>query len=280
VDTAKGFDPSKIALLKQTYAKGATDTELQLFLTVAAHRGLDPFSGQIVFVKRNQKVDGEWKSVGTFQVTIDGFRSVADRTGAYMPSDNLPTFAYAPNGALESATVEVLKWHEKSQQWMRIKAIARYDEFAQVTQDGKPMHMWAKMPHNQLAKCAEALAFRKAFPQQVEGLDVEGVEALPAAVEGQYTQIPETAGGQAGEGIPAETDAPKATRSVPTFATKGDQLTWIEAQRKALQWPPEKLLGYVKANWMRTTVSAMPQNELDELCGRLIAEAQPDGAGK
>jgi hypothetical protein len=66
--------------------------------------------------------------------------------------------------------------------------------------------------------------------------------------------------------------ATKAT-TVPAFDTPGDQKTWIETQRKALQWPPEKLLGYIKTNWMRSGMGAMQQNELDELCDRLVAEA-------
>jgi hypothetical protein len=40
----------------------------------------------------------------------------------------------------------------------------------QAKKDGKPNSMWAKMACNQLAKCAEALAIRKAFPEDLAGL--------------------------------------------------------------------------------------------------------------
>jgi hypothetical protein len=49
-------------------------------------------------------------------------------------------------------------------------AVAHYDEYVQKKQDGNPNTMWAKMPANQLAKCAESLALRRAFPRQLSGL--------------------------------------------------------------------------------------------------------------
>jgi hypothetical protein len=42
--------------------------------------------------------------------------------------------------------------------------IAKWAEYAQSSP------MWTKMPANQLAKCAESLALRKAFPHQLSGL--------------------------------------------------------------------------------------------------------------
>jgi hypothetical protein len=47
--------------------------------------------------------------------------------------------------------------------------VATWVEYAQVY-DGQPTEMWARMPSNQLAKCAEAQALRKAFPAELSGL--------------------------------------------------------------------------------------------------------------
>jgi len=156
----------QIELVKNTVAKGATDNELQLFLYQAGRTGLDPLLRQIHSIARKSKNEyGEWESSRTIQVGIDGFRIIAERTGKYDGQDP-PVFEYDAKGGLLSATVNVYR-KDISRPFA---GTAYFKEYCQRKGNGEPTRFWKDMPMSQLAKCAEALAFRKAFPLDLSGL--------------------------------------------------------------------------------------------------------------
>lgn len=164
---AREFSSAELDIIKSVIAKGASDTELKMFVLMAGKLGLDPLSKQIHMVKRRVKQGDEWVDAMTIVVGIDGYRLVAERTGRYCPG-RAPTYEYDAHGKPVSATAYVLKlaggaWHE-------VSAVAFWEEYAQVGRDGKPTAMWAKMPRLMLAKCAEALALRRAFPAELWGV--------------------------------------------------------------------------------------------------------------
>lgn len=132
-----------------------TGQEMQLFAMVAQRMRLDPIARQIYAVKRQGKV--------TFQTGIDGFRSTAEETGQYRGSDE-PTFGPIIDKPFPHPEWAQVTVHRVLPDGSRIdqSATVRWDEF--YPGDGQG-HMWRKMPHNQLAKCAEAAGFRKAFPR-------------------------------------------------------------------------------------------------------------------
>ena len=169
VTTYDNITPAQVDLIKSQIAVGATNDELKLFLHVADKSGLDALSKQIYFIKRGGKM--------TIQTAIDGFRSIADRTGQYCSSDD-PIFE-EKDGKLTKATVTVGKRVQGVEG--KFTATARWDEYYP---DKNPF-MWDKMPYTMLGKCAEALALRKAFPQQLSGLytgdemDQAGDQGIP-----------------------------------------------------------------------------------------------------
>lgn len=160
------FSREQIELLKSMFCKDATDDEFKLFLHACQRTGLDPFMRQIHALKRWDSVSK--KNTLSIQTGIDGYRLLAERTGKYMPGRE-PTFCYDDKGRIVSSTAYIKKMDSKGE-WHEIAATAYFDEYAAKTKDGNLTSMWATRPRGQLAKCAEALVLRKAFPADLSGI--------------------------------------------------------------------------------------------------------------
>lgn len=162
---AQAWNREQIELVKRTVCKGASDDELLLFQHVAERSGLDPFARQIHAVKRwDSKAQRETM---TIQTGIDGFRLIADRTGQYAGSDDA-VFDSEDGAHPNKAMVVVYKMI--GGQRAAFGASARWAEYVACKKGGEPNQFWTKMPYLMLAKCAEALALRKAFPAELSGL--------------------------------------------------------------------------------------------------------------
>jgi phage recombination protein Bet len=164
------FNEEQVKLIKDTVAPDATDTELQLFLYQAKRTGLDPLARQLYFLKRNVKVGAEWKKKVSIQTSIDGFRVIAERNGSYAGQSE-PEFTEANPGATPSVCkVSVFRFGPNGERYQASVGVAYWNEY--VPQSGQDF-MWRKMPHTMLSKVAEALALRKAFPQDLSGIYTE-----------------------------------------------------------------------------------------------------------
>jgi len=178
------YDANAVALIKRTVAADCNDDEFNMFIHMARALNLDPLRRQIyAFVFSKDKPDKRRMTVIT---AIDGFRAIAERTGNYRPDEDEPTYEIDPalKGPLNpvglvKATVRV--WKHSHGAWHKVTASAHWDEFAPLkdewgedekTGKRKPTGRqtldttgnWGKMPRLMLAKVAEALALRKAWP--------------------------------------------------------------------------------------------------------------------
>lgn len=160
VDFKLKFANSELNLIKEHIAADSTKGEFALFIYDAQKRGLNPLKKQIYFVKYGGKP--------SHQVSIDGYRAIAEATGKY---DGMSEVKFGDTTTYKE--LQVPEWAEvtvyRKGAAHGFPARVYFEEFVQVFQN-KVGAQWAQRPRHMLTKCAEALALRKAFPEQLSGL--------------------------------------------------------------------------------------------------------------
>ena len=165
-------DKEMRAVIKNAVAADLTEAEFTVFALYAQSTGLNPLKKEIWAIKSKPYTNKQGRQVDaklTIMTGINGFYEIANRHPQFdgLESDvgewreNLPVFAWA-------------KAYRKDRKFPGAGE-ARWTEFYKPNPYGRE-GTWEKMPSLMLKKCAEAQALKKAFPQELNGL--EAVEAM------------------------------------------------------------------------------------------------------
>lgn len=183
-------------LIKETVARGTTDSEFKLFLYTAAKYNLDPLVKQVWCVKYD-------KSPAAIFTGRDGFLSIAHRSGQF---DGMQTEALREEGKLIGAKCTVWR-KDMSHPFIVDVPLKEYNT-------GRSN--WAKMPETMIKKVAESQCLRRAF-------DVSGIYAPEEFPEQPVTPsdtkkniITLEQQNRNGDYVPVEPDEPTASPKPPT----------------------------------------------------------------
>ena len=194
------FTPEEVALVHRTYMEGASKDDVALFIATCERTGLDPFARQIMASSRNTQRNSQWIIVWTWLVTIDGLRKIAVDSGDYEGQEG-PWWCGTDGQWQEVWTKPVpcfaakVLVHRKGFR-TGLSGIAKYDSYVQKKKDGQPNNVWQNLGDHMTAKCAEALALRRAYPNEMAGLYTSdemaqaGFEPAPAAPSTQQKEGP------------------------------------------------------------------------------------------
>lgn len=172
------IDNNLYSALKNSVYPGAKDESVSMVLSYCKARGLDPLQKPVHIVPM-WIVDAKTKQGTQRDVVMPGiglYRIQAQRSGQYAGQTD-PEFGEDISEMLDGVTITFPKWCKvtvKKQMpngeivdfsakefWKENYATAKKDSTA-------PNSMWKKRPYAQLAKCAEAQALRKAFPDIID----------------------------------------------------------------------------------------------------------------
>ena len=152
---------------KQLFPTNATNSDVDYCMGVAKALGLNPITKEIWFVERKSKVNNNWVTKIEPMAGRDSYIKIAHRSGMFegiTTSAELKKIPFISNDIWDTKDdlVAVCMVYKKGIDKAFIAEV-NYNEYVQLTREGKPTKFWAEKPITMLKKVAESQALRKAF---------------------------------------------------------------------------------------------------------------------
>lgn len=216
---------------------GCPPDVIRFFAKACAESRLSPFKRQVHLIKRWSKAGDRY----TIQTGIDGYRAIANRTGQYAGNDDCTYDDGKTEFQLLSkkqgcTTATATVYRAVAGVRCPFAATAAWESYC--PQDPKMRFMWDRMPFLMLGKCAEALALRKAFPEELGGIYTDEEEMIQADAPKPIKQ--------GVVAVPAEI-APTAPQMAATGTPAAKERTFEQVVDDATQETVE-LVDYVTKN--------------------------------
>lgn len=230
------YTSQDLAALRSTVTKGATDEEIHYFIQYCRARQLDPFAGQVHFVKRQDGV--------SFQMGVHGKRAVAERTKRHMGEDDPLWYddrtrewvSFWDRDYHPYAAKVVIYKLMPDNQVKPITGIAKWNEYYPGDTKG---FMYNKMPSFMLAKDAASQAYQRGYPELLGGIYDEGEVML---IEGNEQRQEELSTPQGPGFVKKPEPAPAQEVPAPAKATPALLFFWQKIP-KEIKKDVEKFKG-------------------------------------
>lgn len=249
-----GMDPERVVALRRDLLRVVrfphlSEAEFDAVMEMCQRRRLDPWRHIYADALGDQRGRRELKVI----TTIDAFRLMADRTGKY-DGTTLPEYLDADGtwhkevwpvrlGNPVAAKIGVRR-KGFSQPQYEVATWDRYVQYIDTPRGLEVSEFWVKGGAQQLAKCALAMAYRSAFPEEMGGLytrDEMAQARNPESVTPRVAAPPAVAAArelraQAIEGEPEEVVFDEATpETLADFTAALEELGFVtEDSRKAV----------------------------------------------
>jgi phage recombination protein Bet len=184
-----------IEVLQSSLYPGASQASVKLVLGYCKASGLDPLTKPVHIVPMWDKNTRQMREV--IMPGIDLYRTKAARTGQHAGTDE-PTWGPMIEVNLDGQSFTVPEWcgvvvYRIVDGQKRAFCSVEYwiENYATAGKDSnQPNQMWKKRPRGQLAKCAEAQALRKGFPEVGAAPTAEEMEGKSIGSEVDITPRP------------------------------------------------------------------------------------------